>query len=98
MIIDQADIERKTQTKDQIIHFFDFFAFSSSHQEKIYINQLAINAKTAKTATICINSETTESISLAQILLSKLVGGSGFVNEVSLHQGSHAQLTGGAEE
>jgi hypothetical protein len=57
-IIAQADIDKKTQAKDQMIQVFAFFVFASSHQDKIYIIQLITIAITAKTAVYCINKTT----------------------------------------
>jgi len=51
LIIDQAEIDKNTQTKDQIIQFFAVFVLSSSQPDNIYIIQLIIKANTAKTAT-----------------------------------------------
>ncbi len=50
------DTESKTQTKDQIIHVFAFFTFSSSPHETRYIIPLIISAITAITATYLISS------------------------------------------
>lgn len=52
------EIDINTQTKDQVIHFFAFFVFSSSQAESIYIIQAHIKAITAITATYFIISAT----------------------------------------
>jgi hypothetical protein len=58
------EIDINTATIDQIIHFLAFFVFSSSHHENIYINQAAIKAITATTATYFISSATSVFIKL----------------------------------
>jgi hypothetical protein len=57
IIIHQAEIDKKTQTRDQIIQFFAFFIFSSSHQEitsKKEPYTIIHTAKTPKTEAIFI--------------------------------------------
>ena len=56
LIIDHAEIERNTQTKDHISHLLALLVFSSSHQETKYIIPLIISATTATTATYFITS------------------------------------------
>jgi hypothetical protein len=73
------EIEIKTATIDQIIHFLAFFVFSSSHHENIYINQATIKANTATTATYFISSATS--------VFTKLKA---FVPLAVSHQGSHS--------
>jgi len=72
-------------------------AFSSSQADNKYIIQLNIKAKTAKTATICINSQIIFAINFAQILL-LISGAHGFIILPSTHQGSQIQFISGAAE
>lgn len=94
MIIHQAEIETSTQTKDQIIHDFAFFVFSSSHHESKYIIPLMINEITAIADTNCITCHIILVISSIPILL-LIVGAHGVMILESTHPGNHTQLTDG---
>ncbi|MDR2641108.1 MAG: hypothetical protein LBC61_07675 [Candidatus Peribacteria bacterium] len=69
-IIHQAETEINTQIREYIIHFCAFFIFSSSQDDIKYITQLKIRAKSATTATICINSAITLTTKSSQTFLS----------------------------
>lgn len=95
-MIDHADTDNITHTKDQIIQFLAFFTFSSSHHESRYIIQLIISAITATTATNCIVSQIKFEIT-SNHLLSLTHGFDGFiVTHSSSHHGSPQQFTTGA--
>ncbi len=69
-IIKYHEIDINTATSDQIIHFFAFLVFSSSHEERIYITQAHISAITATTATYFISSATILQIKFTDTSLS----------------------------
>jgi len=94
LIIPQAEIDKNTQTRDQIIHFFALFAFSSSQAEIKYITQLKIKANTATTATIWINSHIKFTVNLATILFD-IFGVPGFFISLSTQPGNQIQFTSG---
>jgi hypothetical protein len=50
LIMNQAETEKNTHTKDQIIHHFAFFILSSFPQERIYKTPPHIKEITAITA------------------------------------------------
>ena len=96
LIIPQAEIETRTQTKDQIIHDFAFFVLSSSHHENKYINPLIINAITAITATNCITCHMIFVIRSKPILF-PTDPADGDIGFASLQPGNQTQFTDGTE-
>lgn len=95
-IIHQAEIETITQTSDQVIHDFAFFAFSSSHHDNKYIIPLIIKAITAITATNCITCHIILVMNSKPILF-EIDGAVGTQGLVSTQPGNQIQLTSGAQ-
>ncbi|MEA3387249.1 MAG: hypothetical protein U9Q66_02465 [Patescibacteria group bacterium] len=97
LMIHHALIDTNTQTNDQIIQFFAFLAFSSSHIEIRYIIQDIIIDITAITATYLINKIINLVViqnTTFQLKFSAGIQGSSIT--VSVHQGNQIQLNSGA--
>ncbi len=96
LIINQADTEKKTPTKDQIIQDFAFFILSSFPAESIYIIHPIINEITAITATYFISvAVDAAKNSVASFAVETLEELGVDTTSSSGHHGSHAQFTGG---
>jgi hypothetical protein len=96
LIINQADTEKKTPTKDQIIQDFAFFILSSFPAESMYIIHPIINEITAITATYFISTAVDvakNSVASFEVATLEELGLS--TTSSSEHHGNQAQLTGG---